>query len=169
MAALPHSTRRRHVAAHPAFPLDLSTLEGRMRLPTERCPRLTGPASASLSASVGSLCDRLALTDLPHVLALIAKPGATPPPPSSRPSAGMFVAHSRGPQGTGVLQFRQQRRASAPSLPARRRADQGQPRGEERPRMAPAFPFWARCLSHLHLSSLTTLPQVPHRQPRSQG
>src|SRR5262249_37940111 len=40
---------------------------------------------------------------------------------------------------------------------------------EERLRTAPAFPFWARCVSHFHLSTITTLAQVSLRQHRSQG
>jgi hypothetical protein len=84
----PRSTRCRHVAAHPAFPLGLSTLEGPMRLPTKRGICLTGPASACLSVSVGFLCDRFALTDVHYVLAMTAKPWA-PPPPSSRPYTGI--------------------------------------------------------------------------------
>src|SRR4030095_790477 len=51
-------------------------------LPTERCTSLTGPASAFLSASVHFLFDRLALTDLHHVLAITARRWATTPPPS---------------------------------------------------------------------------------------
>jgi hypothetical protein len=34
--------------------------------------------------------------------------------------------------------------------------------------MTPAFPFWASCTSHLHLSTITTLAQVSLRQHRPQ-
>ena len=82
-----------HGAAHPAFPLGLSTLEGQMRLPTKRGICLTGPASACLSVSVGFLCDRFALTDVHHVLAMTAKPWA---PPSSRPYTGIGASPAMG-------------------------------------------------------------------------
>ena len=47
----------------------------------------------------------------------------------------MFASHCGGVHGVGVPQFYQKRRPSNPSLPARRRADQGQPIREESPRL----------------------------------
>src|SRR4029450_1039283 len=102
----PRSKRSRHVSAHSAFQLGLSTREGRKSpLPTERCTSRKGPSSVFLSGSVHFFFDRLTLTDLHHVLAITARRWATTPPPSSSPYAGMFASHCGGGQGVGGRTF----------------------------------------------------------------
>ena len=159
----PHSKRSRHVSAHSAFPLGLSTPEGRIRLERRR----GAPASEGhhLPSSLHPLTSLLpGLPWRTFTVSQLLPPGVwllrrlRPPRRTLAYARPTLVGTHRE---HGVPQFHHKRRPSNPQLPALRRADQGQPRREARPRLAPAFPFWARCVSHLHLSSLTTLPQVP--------
>ena len=113
-----------------------------MRLPTKRGLCLTGPASACLSVSVGFLCDRLALTDVHHVLAMTAKPWA--PPPSSRPYTGIGASPA---MGYTVLEFPSSIRKNVQAsrsclLDAERIRDS--PYGKQ----ASACSLWVRGLSH---------------------
>jgi len=130
--------------------------------------RSQGPSSAFLSASVCSPFYRLPLADLHPVRAITARPLATTPPPPSRPRAGIVVPHpvGRRPGSSPVPpQETYERPVAACSTP---NGLETAPAGNPTP-PALRLPFWVRCISHFHLWWLTTLTQVPPRQPRSQG